>query len=203
MSREFEMSRLNKREHDMFFPQMIVKYGNFCYLCQRTPLSNDKEMYCKRLLIHEIQYERPLKLENMRPLCDVCNQMIHPPKPEELNEKQMKPELKINRANEPRARQYIINRILLDGECDYNKLVAAAAEKVGASTKAVESYMDKMVSDEGKLIETFGTVYLRGYEPKMKFDLMTNSWITEVPAKMIPSEVVQSIQDELQVSRKG
>ena len=195
-------SQLNKREHDMFFPQMIVKYGNFCYLCQRTPLSQNKSMYCKRLLIHEIKYERPLKLENMRPLCDSCNQEIHPPKPEELDEKQMKPELKINRVKEPIARQYIINRILLDGECDYNKIVAAAAEKAQCSTKAIETYMDKLCSDEGKLIETFGTIYLRGYEPKMKFDLMTNTWITEVPAKVIPPEIVQSIQDELQVSRK-
>ena len=197
------MSQLNKREHDMFFPQMIVKYGNYCYLCQRTPLSQSKSMYCKRLLIHEIKYERPLKLENMRPLCDSCNQEIHPPNEEKLDERLMKPELKINRANEPRARQYIINRILLDGSCDYNKLVNACSEKVGASTKAVESYMDKMTSDEGKLIETFGTVYLRGYEPKMKYDLMTNTWITEVPAKIIPPEIVQSIQDELQISRKG
>jgi len=160
-------------------------------------------MYCKRLLIHEIKYERPLNIDNMRPLCDSCNQEIHPPKPEELNEKLMKPELKINRANEPRARQYIINRILLDGECDYNKLVAAAAEKVGASTKAVETYMDKLTSDEGKLKEMFGTVYLRGYEPQIKFDLMTNTWITEVPARVIPPEIVQSIQDELQISREG
>ena len=197
------MSRLNKREHDLFFPQMIVKYGNWCHLCQKTPLATNKALYCNRLLIHEIKYERPLKLENMRPLCDSCNQEIHPPQPEELNEKQMKPELKINRANEPKARQYAINRILLDGDCDYNKLVAATAEKVGASTKAVESYLDKMTSDEGKLKEMFGTVYLRGYEPQMKFDLMTNTWVTEVPAKVIPPEVVQAIQDELQVSRKG
>ncbi len=197
------MSRLNKREHDLFFPQMIVKYGNFCYLCQRTPLATNKSMYCSRLLIHEIKYERPLKLDNMRPLCDSCNQEIHPPKPEELDEKQMKPELKINRANEPRARQYCINRILLDGECDYNRLVNACSEKVGASTKAVESYLDKMTSDEGKLKEMFGTVYLRGYEPVMKFDLMSNTWITEVPAKVIPPEIVQAIQDELQISRKG
>ena len=115
----------------------------------------------------------------------------------------MKPELKINRANEPRARQYCINRILLDGECDYNRLVNACSEKVGASTKAVESYLDKMTSDEGKLKEMFGTVYLRGYEPIMKFDLMSNTWITEVPAKVIPPEIVQAIQDELQISRKG
>ena len=197
------MSRLNKREHDMFFPQMIVKYGNFCYLCQKTPLAKDKTMYCKRLLIHEIKYERPLKLEFMRPLCDSCNQEIHPPKEEKLDEKQMKPELKINRKNEPRARQYMINRILLDGECDKNRLVNACSEKVGASIKAVESYLDKLTSDEGKLVENFGTVYLKGYEPKMKYDLMTNTWITEVPAKIIPSEIVQSIQDELQISRKG
>lgn len=197
------MSRLNKREHDLFFPQMIVKYGNFCYLCQRTPLATNPAMYCNRLLIHEIVYQRPLKLENMRPLCDSCNQEIHPPKEEKLDERQMKPELKINREKEPKARQYAINRILLDGSCDYNRLVAATAEKVGASTKAVETYFDKLTSDEGRLTESFGTVYLRGYEPKMKYDLMTNTWITEVPAKVIPPEIVQSIQDELQISRKG
>jgi hypothetical protein len=197
------MSNLNKREHDYFFPLMIVKYGNFCYLCQKTPLSQDRKYYCKRLLIHEIKYERPLKLENMRPMCDSCNQEIHPPKPEVLDEKQMKPELKINREKEPKVRQYIINRILLDGECDYNKLVAAAAEKISVSTKTVETYMDKLTSDEGKLIETFGTVYLRGYEPKMKYDLMTNTWITEIPPKTIPSEIVKEIQDQLEVSRKG
>lgn len=196
------MSRLNKREHDIFFPQMIVKYGNFCHLCQRTPLSTNPNLYCNRLIIHETKYERPLKLENMRPLCDSCNQLIHPPKEEELDRKQMKPELKINRKNEPRARQYIINRILVDGSCDYNKLIAAAAEKIGGSTKAVETYMDKMCSDEGKLIETLGTVYLRGYEPKLKYDIMTNTFITEVPEKVIPPEIVRQIQDELQVSRE-
>ena len=197
------MSRLNKREHDIFFPGMIIRYGNFCYLCQRTPLAKDPRMYCSRLLIHEVEYVRPLSLDNMRPLCDKCNQEIHPPKPEELNEDEMKPELKINRIKEPKARQYCINRILLDGSCDLNKLVNSCAEKIGSSTKAVESYMDKMTSDEGKLKEEFGTVYLRGYEPKMKFDIMTASWITERPALPIPPEIVRQIQDELQVSREA
>ena len=187
----------------MFFPQMIIKYGNYCYLCQKTPLATNPDMYCNRLLIHEIEYKRPLNIENMRPLCDSCNQEIHPAKEEKLDEKQMKPELKINRKNEPKARQYMINRILLDGECPMDRLVNACSEKVGASIKAVESYLLKLTSDEGKLIETFGIVYLKGYEPKMKYDLMTNTWITEVPAKIIPPEIVQSIQDEMQISRKG
>lgn len=194
------MSNLNKREHDIWYPLMIHEYGCWCYMCQKSPLAKTPDLFCPRLLIHEIKYERPLKLENMRPLCDVCNQQIHPERPEKFK-REMTPELAINRAKEGPARQYIINRILLDGSESYNKIVNAAAEKVGVSTKTIETYMDKLTSDEGRLIEQFGTVYMRGYEPEMKFDLVSNNWVEVNPAKSIPPEIVKEIQEQLLVKR--
>jgi len=193
------MSNMNGKEIKLWTPLVLNEHGIFCCLCQRTPKAKTPELFVPRLLIHEIKYERPLKLENMRPICDSCNQKIHPEKQEKFNKKDMKPELAINRAKEGPFRSYVVNRILLDTSEDYNKLVNAACEKVGCSTKAGDTYMDKLCSDEGRLLEMFGTVYMRGYEPEMKFEIMSNSWVTVTPAKSIPESVVKAIQQEIAI----
>lgn len=189
---------LNKREHDIWYPILVNNYQEKCSMCGRSPKAKKPEDFVVRLLIHEKEYKRPLRLEYLALCCDSCNQLIHPEQPEKFK-REMLPELAINRIKEPRAREYMVNRVILDGSCNIRKLLASCAEKVGCSIKAADSYLDKLTSDEGILIEILGDIYLKGYEPKMKYDIITNIWITESPAKPIPPEVVKEIQTNLKV----
>lgn len=189
---------LNKKEHDYWYAFLVKRDGEICQMCHKMPNATKREFFVPRLLIHEKRYHRPLQEEDLSLLCDSCNQYIHPPK-EEKFKREMSPELAINRAKEPRARQYLINRVLIDGHESYNTLVNSCAEKVGVSIKAVDTYMDKLTSDEGPLINTFDEIYVRGYEPKFKFDLLSNLWVTVQEAKPIPPEIIKEIQASYQV----
>ena len=60
-------SQLNKRERDHFYPMLCLRDGAFCQLCQKT------ESEVSILQIHEIKYERPLRIENMKLICPSCN----------------------------------------------------------------------------------------------------------------------------------
>jgi len=190
---------LNKREHDLWYQFLVIKKTEVCENCKRTPKAKPgSPHYVPRLLIHEKQYKRPIQLDLICFLCDSCNQLVHPTKPERFR-REAPPELKVNRIKEPIAREYMINRILLDGKEDMNTLLASTAEKAGCSIKTCESYLDKLTSDEGMLIEILGTIYLRGYEPKLKFDIMSTRWIEDEPAKQIPNELIKSIQENLHI----
>jgi hypothetical protein len=189
---------LNKREHDIWYPILVNNFNEVCSMCGRSPKSKVPEHFVLRLLIHEKEYKRPLKLENLSLACDSCNQLIHPEKQEKFK-REMSPELAINRVKEPRAREYMVNRILLDGSCNIRKLLSSCAEKVGCSIKTADSYLDKLTSDEGRLVEVLGDIYLNGYQPIMKFDIMANIWVTEKEAKPIPPEIVKEIQRQLLV----
>jgi hypothetical protein len=189
---------LNKREHDIWYPILINRDREICQVCHKTPRATKPEYFVRRLIIHEKEYKRPIEAELLCLLCDRCNQLIHPQKQERFK-REMPPELAVNREKEPRARQYIVNRILMDGSTNIRKLIASTAEKVGCSTKAADSYLDKLVSDEGILTDIMGDIFLKGYEPEIKFDIMANVWVTTRPAKEIPPEIIKEIQAKMLV----
>ncbi len=62
---------MNKTEIDLYYPRLVVIHGEYCYLCTKTP----KELDVEKLEIHEIKYERPLRLANMRLMCHGCNHL--------------------------------------------------------------------------------------------------------------------------------
>jgi len=174
------MGGLNKREHDYYYPKLTEEYGEVCLRCGNTPLaaSNDAN-YCHRLLIHETKYLRPLDINFMCLLCDSCNQRMHPPKP--IKTKRDKtPEMERADEKEPLAREYILHRIKFDGSADRRDLIASAAEKAKCSEKAVHSYLNKLTSTEGPLIEQLDIIYEKGKQPELKYDIELGQFI-EVP----------------------
>ena len=169
------MGGLNKREHVYWYPRLSSKFTETCSLCFKTPLvASDNDKYVHRLLIHEIKYERPLKEENLMLLCDSCNQKVHPPKPIK-SKREMTPEMEQAFRKEPIAREYILHRIKYDGPQEWDELINSAAEKAGCSTKAAKTYLLKLTSTEGPLIDQYDgsntKVYEKGKQPELKFDI--------------------------------
>ena len=178
---------LNKKEHDLYYPYLVNQDGELCLRCGKTPtVDYTNESFCKRLVIHETKYERPLNIINMCLLCDSCNQKFHPDKPERFT-RDLTPEMQVSRAKEPSCREYMINRVTYDGGVEQRQLIASCAEKYHVSLKAVNGYLEKLTSDEGILKDVFnGTdtiIFLKSKAPEFKFDILSGAWLEVAPQR--------------------
>lgn len=164
------ISRLNKREIDFYYPRLSIIYGEYCILCGKIPL----ELGIERLEIHEIRYERPLKIANMRIMCHGCNNL------KELN----KTNLEVTVEAPPQVytvsqRVYPIFRDWLAGEMmirikdgmEITMLIADACLYTGMKRQTIINWLRPLYEGEtSPFINWSGCIFLRGREPRTKIE---------------------------------
>jgi len=159
--------RLNKREVDLYYPSLVVRDGEYCRLCGQTP----SELKVPKLEIHEIKYERPLRLDNFCLLCHGCNNL------EILNRENIEGRepapitLKLSRKIRPIFWEYVSNAMqknLIDGVA-FDVLVADATLYTGMVKKTIIDWLFPLYAGETSPYFLWGDrLYLRGREPRGK-----------------------------------
>ena len=158
-------SKLNKKERDYYYPLIAQRDGEFCQLCQRT---KDE---VKILEIHEIKYERPLKLENFKFLCHACNHLQTISK-ENIDAVNATAEHKKNMVKEPYFRQWVLGK-MMENNYHYamDEIIDAGAYMVGVSTETIKRYLRPLCSEDGPFTKPIGWadgnlhIFVKGHEP--------------------------------------
>jgi hypothetical protein len=159
--------RLNKREVDFFYPNLVVRDGEYCRLCGQTP----NELKVEKLEIHEIKYERPLKIANMCLLCHGCNH-LHSLNKENIEGGERDPTVfRTSRKVKPVFLEYVSSRMqesIKDG-CDYRALVADSALYTGMAVQTIRNWLYPLHEGiESPYIAWGDRLYLKGREPRGK-----------------------------------
>ena len=161
------MSNLNKRERDHFYPILKQRDGEFCQCCQKT---KDE---VGELIIHEIEYQRPLQSKNMKLLCRSCN-MKFPRQIVELLSREATPEHKVKLLKEFEFRKWVMNLIQNNNNhYEYDELIDSGAYIFDLSTATTKRYMKPLMSKEGPLTKPMAWngelhVFIKGREPFME-----------------------------------
>ncbi len=157
---------MNKKEIDFFYPRLVVRDGEYCRLCAKTP----SELGVDKLEIHEIIHTRPLDIEKMLILCHGCNNL------NELNVENLEgdrtetPEFKVKRTYRPIFLEYLASEMMKnvnkDG-CDFEEIVADGAYLTGRSKQTIINWLYPLYKGtKGPYIEWGGRLYLRGKQPR-------------------------------------
>lgn len=157
--------RLNKREIDLYYPRLLIKDGEYCRLCGKTP----KELSVDKLEIHEMKYERPLKIDNFCLLCHGCNGI------EILNRENIEGgepvpiTYKTSRTVHPIFLEFVSNKMvnaLKDGLA-YNRLLADAVLYTGMRKQTIQNWLYPLwAGDDSPYISWGDRLYLKGREPR-------------------------------------
>ena len=158
-------SQLNKRERDHFYPMLCKRDGAFCQLCQKT------EAEVSILQIHEIKYERPLRVENMKLLCPSCNRIDELSK-EKIDSTNASAEHKKNLIKEPYFRQWLIGKMYENNyHYQLDEIIDSGAYVVGVSTETIKRYLHPLCSEEGPFTKPIAWadgnlhIFVKGREP--------------------------------------
>jgi len=156
---------LNGKEIEFYYPRLITIYGEYCQLCGKTPL----ELNVEKLEIHEIKYDRPLILANMRLLCHGCNH-IKVLNKENIEGGERDPMVfRTSRIVRPIFLEYVSNEMqnaIKDG-CNYPVLVADAALYTGMAIQTIRNWLRILYEGKSSPYIMWGDrLYLKGREPR-------------------------------------
>ena len=158
------MGNLSKKERDKYYPLLVQRDGEICQLCRKTITE------VGILAIHEVAYDRPLKLHNMRLFCLSCNQKIRRATGEV--QRDATPEYKKNMVKEPLFKKYVTEKIMENNfHYSYDDLIDGGAYICDISTETAKRYLRKMMSPEGALTKPMASqngelhCYMKGKEP--------------------------------------
>jgi len=161
------ISRLNKREHDFYYPSLVIRDGEYCRLCGLMP----NELNVDRLEIHEIFYERPLKLTNMCLLCHSCNHIKVLNKENIEGGETVPVNYKASRVVHPIFLEFISNKMqnaIKDG-CDYLTLLADTILYTGMRKQTIQNWIFPLFHGTDSPYIMWGDrLYLKGREPRGK-----------------------------------
>lgn len=163
--------RLNKREIDLYYPALIIRDGEYCRLCGSMP----SELKVDKLEIHEIKYERPLRLVNMCILCHGCNHLQTLNK-ENIEGGEVVPvTYRASRVIHPIFLEFVSTKMqnsIKDG-CDYNKLLADACLYTGMRKQTIQNWLFPLYEGETSPYIMWGDrLYLKGREPRGKMQYL-------------------------------
>lgn len=161
------MGNLNKRERDKFYPMLVQRDGEYCQACGKTLAEAGV------LIIHEIAYNRPLKIDNMKLACMSCNTKLS--RISGVNRRDETPEFHKNLIKEPLFKKFVIERLMENNfHYSYDDLIDSGAYICDISTETSKRYLRKMMSENGPLTKPMGSqngelhVYVKGKEPYME-----------------------------------
>lgn len=154
---------MNKREIDIFYPRLVQRDGEFCSFCQKTPF----ELGVDKLKIHEIKYERPLKLANMRLFCHACNCKSEFSK-ENIGERPETPEYKVSRQIKPLFLEWLAGEMQKGNwHITYTEAIAGGALYTGRSITTIKNWLYPLLYAKNSPYSLWGDdIYLRGHEPR-------------------------------------
>ena len=161
------MSHMNKKEHDHFYPILKQRDGEFCQACQRT---KDE---VGELIIHEIEYQRPLQSKNMKLLCRSCN-MKFPREIVEMLSREATPEHRVKLLKEFEFRKWAMNQIQNNNNhYEYEELIDSGAYVFDLSVATTKRYLKPLMSKEGPFTKPMACngelhVFIKGKEPFME-----------------------------------
>ncbi len=160
------VSRLNKKEIDIFYPILTQRDNEFCFSCGKSP----QELGVDKLEIHETRYERPLKSFNMKLYCHGCNHTI----PKEIVETMVRdatPEHRVKLLKEFQFRKWALHECRENNNhYSYEELIDSGAYLFDLSTETVKRYMRPLMSKMGvfskpMMWENDLHVFIKGHEP--------------------------------------
>lgn len=166
------MSNLNKKERDYFYPLLVKRDGEFCSYCMKT-LS---ELNLPKLEVHEIVYERPLKIRNMRLLCHSCNHLEMFSKKIIKEMRDYLPEHKISLEKRPIFLKWLSNYMAEHNwHIELDEAVNSGAYITGMHVQTIKNWIRPLISEEGPFIRwpnSLGTdsIYVKGREPHTEED---------------------------------
>lgn len=129
------------------------------------------ELKTPKLEIHEIKYERPLKLENMILLCHGCNHLEVLSK-ENIEGGEQAPQVyRVSRKVHPIFLEYVSSQMqksIKDG-CDYITLLADAVLYTGMRKQTIQNWFFPLYEGSNSPYIMWGDrLYLKGREPRSK-----------------------------------
>jgi len=140
-------------------------YGEHCLLCGMMP----KELQVEKLEIHEIKYERPLKIGNMRILCHSCNHLGVLNKENIEGGEPVPITYRTSRKIHPIFLEFVSTKMqneLKDG-CDFNALLADAILYTGMRKQTIQNWLYPLYAGSDSPYILWGDrIYLKGREPR-------------------------------------
>jgi hypothetical protein len=158
------MSRLNGREIDFYYPKITKRDFEVCSLCQKTCF----ELNVDKLEIHEIKYERPLKLSNMKLLCHGCNHISDLNKENIDGFREETPEFRIRMTVRPIFLEWLSKK-MQEGNWHITMVEAVAGGSLytGRSVQAVKNWLFPLYAAKDSPYTLWGdSLYIRGREPR-------------------------------------
>ena len=169
------MTRLNKKERDYFYPLICQRDGEYCQLCQKT------KDQVSILQIHELKYERPLRLDNMKLLCPSCNRISDLSK-EKIDSVNATPEHKKNMVKEPYFRQWVLGKMYENNyHYELDEIIDSGSYIIGVSTETIKRYLKPLCSEEGCFSKPIAWadgnlhIFVKGHEPIYNSDNLKSS----------------------------
>ena len=129
------------------------------------------ELRIDKLEIHEIKYERPLKIENFCLLCHGCNHLQILNKENIEGGEPVPITYKTSRTIHPVFLEYVSGKMLkaIKDGCDYNALLADAILYTGMRKQTIQNWLYPLYGGFDSPYILWGDrIYLKGREPRGK-----------------------------------
>jgi len=143
------MSNMNKRVHDMLYPTLQERQGNFCMICKRE--------YMSLFIDHIDNNNSNNDINNLQLLCRSCNTKKNHPRTTEPTVRNAPPEYTAGKKNYKKAKKYIYG-LLYDpkehGALYLDDLIDDTANYVDCSQQQIKNYIKKMCSKRHGLVTT-------------------------------------------------
>jgi hypothetical protein len=159
---------MNGREDAFYYPRLLILYPEVCLMCGKTPM----QLGVEKLEIHEIKYERPLKLSNMRFLCHGCNNIKELNKENVVGGTETAPAIyQISKDRHPYFLEFVAGEMMnnINNGCEFQTLVADACLYTGMKWQTVINWMKPLWIGKNCPYILWGDVlFLKGKEPRGK-----------------------------------
>ena len=143
------MSNMNKKTHDKLYASIEKRDGDCCHFCGKKPPEH------QLVIDHKENDNRNNELYNLQLLCRACNYKKNPRRPFDQCVRDPKQPaedaIAINRAKEPKFREWVYDEIENGGHVLWDELVYSGAELLEISIETTRKYLIKMVSKVGIL----------------------------------------------------
>lgn len=143
---------MNGPTRKRIYAELVIRDGEYCRGCGKLPHEG------QLVVDHRDNDTSNDNLNNYQLLCRRCNYLKNPRRPFDKcvseNEIHETPsEIEINKAKEPKFREYVYWRLNEKGMQPFDDLVFSGAEFVGIASETAKRYLNKMCSLEGALMK--------------------------------------------------
>jgi len=154
--------KLNKRQHDYWFPQIVAKQGGkYCARCGLTQSQLEAKGFSPQLCIHHSKDVN--QIEFMLLYCVSCNLLADHPRNKIDSDRQPSPEMLKARKLRKRISRYCIQRV--NDQADRDELIDDIANYFDSSQETIKRHLRSLTSKKHGIFEwkegNEGQEYLR------------------------------------------